>query len=163
MRNGGMGRKRMSEEIFKEIANEIKRLNHEAVMQIGQGNLENAEILCKRALEITESLLYYDGMAIALYNLANLEAVRGDLPGAISYAGLCRMMHEKAGSDPAQCDEVLAKLAKAAMRKGMEFEKNGEWRQALDHYQAAAPFSEEKYRQAMLKEIEIIRKVSSNE
>lgn len=153
----------MEEAVFKGIADEIKGLCNQAVRMIGQGNFCEAEAFCQRALAITQTISYYDGMALVLFNLANLEAIRGDLLKAITYGALCQEIHGKAGTDSALCDELLGNLAKSAMKKGMEYEKNGELREALEYYYACVPFSLEKYRLAILKEIEIVERLMSNE
>ena len=152
----------MDEAVFKEIANEIKGLNNQAIKLISQGKLSEAENICQRALKMTQTLFYYDGMAMVLYNLANLEALRDDLLKAMTYGTLCREMHEKAQTDAERCEELLKNLAKTAMKKGMELEKNGKLDEALEYYYASVPFSEEKYRKAMLKEIALIERVKSN-
>ena len=152
----------MDDAVFQEIANEIKGLNSQAIKLISQGRLAEADNICQRALKMTQSLSYYDGMAMVFYNLANLEALRDDLLKAMTYGVLCREMHEKAQTGAERCDELLRSLAKTAMKKGMELEKNGNLDEALEYYYASVPFSEEKYRQAMLKEIELIERVKSN-
>jgi len=101
-------------------------------------------------------------MAMILFNLANLEALRGDLLKAITYGALCKEMHQKAQTDTELCDELLRKLANATMKKGMELEKKGELTEALEYYYASIPFADEKYRRAMLKEIELIERITSN-
>ena len=152
----------MDEAVFKEIANEIKGLNNQAVNLINQGKLAEAEDICQRALKMTGSLSYYDGMAIFLYNLANLETIRGDLLKALTYGALCKEMHDKAQTAAESCNKLLRKLAKAAMKKGLEHEQNGQLEEALEYYYASIPFAEEKYRQAMEKEIELIERVKTN-
>ena len=151
----------MDDSIFREIANEIKGLNNHAVKLIKEGKLTEAETYYQKSLELTKMLTYYDGMAKSYFNLANLEAMRGDLFKAITYGTLCREMHEKAGTETENCDEMMKKLAKAAMKEGMELEKKGMLTEAVEYYQAVIPFAEEKYRQAMLKEIELIEKVTN--
>jgi len=153
---------RMDEAVFKGIANEIKGLNNQAANLISQGKLNEAEDICQRALKMTGSLSFYEGMAMFLYNLANIETLKNDLLQAITYGALCKEMHEKAQTDAEYCDKLLLKLAKAAMKKGIEHEKNGRLEEALEYYYAGAPFAEEKYRQAMLKEIELIERLRSN-
>ena len=96
---------------------------------------------------------------MALFNLANIETVRGDLLKALTYGALCGEMHEKAQTEGAHCGELLKNLAKAAMKKGMALEKEGELAKAMEYYYASIPFSEEKYAQAMLKEIELIKSI----
>jgi len=152
----------MVDELIGEIANELKGLNNQAVKLISQGSFAEAESLCKRGLETAKMLSYYDGMATFLFNLANMEAIKGDLLKALTYGALCREMHEAAGTDLEGSGKLLVSLAKAAMKKGMEHEKKGELKEALEYYYASVPFSEEKYRLAMLKEIELIEKVHEN-
>jgi len=149
----------MEEAIFMEIANEIKGMNNQAIRLISQGRLAEAESVCQKALAMTKHFAYYDGMAMFFFNLANLEALRDDLLKAMTYGALCREMHEKAQTETARCDELLGSLAKAAMKKGIELEKTGMLKEALDYYYASVPFSEEKYRRAMTKEIELIERV----
>jgi len=151
----------MDESIFREIANEIKGLNNHAVNLIKEGRLAEAEAYYQKSLELTKVLTYYDGMAKSYFNLANLEGMRGDLFKAITYGTLCREMHEKAGTVTENCDELMKKLAKAAMKQGMELEKKGMLQEAVEYYRAGIPFAEEKYRQAMLKEIELIERVTN--
>ena len=152
----------MDEAIFKEIASEIKGLNHQAITLISQGRLDEAEGICQRALGITSSLAYDEGAAMVLYNLANLEALRGDLLKAMAYGALCKEKHEMAQSDGEGCGKLLAGLAKTAMKKGMELEKNGALDEALAYYYASVPFSDEKYSQAMQKEIALIERAMSH-
>jgi len=151
----------MDESIFREVANEIIGLNNHAVRLIKEGRLSEAETFCQKSLELTKILTYYDGMAKSYFNLANLEVMKNDLFKAITYGTLCREMHEKAGTETASCDELMKKLSKAAMKKGMELEKKGMFKEALEYYQASLPVAEEKYRQAMLKEIELIERVTN--
>jgi len=149
----------MDESILREIANEIKGLNNHAVHLIKEGKLTEAEAYYQKSLELTKILTYYDGMAKSYFNLANLEVMKDDLFKAITYGTLCREMHEKAGTETTLCDEMMKKLAKAAMKKGMELEKKGMLQEAVEYYRASIPFAEEKYRRAMLKEIEVIERV----
>ena len=153
----------MDDMVFKEIANEIKGLNNQAVRLIGQGDFSNAEALCFRALDITQNITYFDGTAMVFYNLANLETLRGDILKAMAYGALCKEMHEKAQTDATPCEELLARLAKVAIKQGVEYEKQGRLREALECYYASAPFSGEKYRLAMLKEIAMIERLISDE
>jgi len=152
----------MDEAIFKEIANELKGLNTQTVNLISQGKLSEAEDICLRALKMTASLSFYEGMAMFFYNLANIETLKNDLLQAITFGALCKEMHEKAQTDAEYCDKLLLKLAKAAMKKGIEHEKNGQLDEALEYYYASVHYVEEKYRQAMLKEIELIERLRSN-
>ncbi|MDR0490904.1 MAG: hypothetical protein LBH28_06640 [Oscillospiraceae bacterium] len=152
----------MDDAVFKEIANEIKGFNNKAIRLISQGKFDDAEAVCKRGLEMSQTLSYYDGMAMFFFNLANMETVRGDLLKAMTYGALCREMNEKAQTDTESCDKLMKSLAKSAMMRGMEHEKKGELKEALEYYYAGAPFSEEKYRMAMLGEIELIKRVISD-
>ena len=149
----------MDDLLFREIANEIKGLNNQAFKLISRGRLTEAEAMCQRGLETTRNLAYYDGMATFLFNLANLEILRDDLLKAMEYGALCGEMHTKSQTDAADCDALMKDLAKAAMKKGVEHEKKGDFRAALEYYYASLPFSEEKYRQAMLKEIRLIERL----
>ncbi|MCL2862771.1 MAG: tetratricopeptide repeat protein [Methanimicrococcus sp.] len=151
----------MDESILREIANEIKGLNNHAVKLIKEGRLADAETYYQKSLELTRVLTYYDGMAKSYFNLANLEVLKDDLFKAITYGALCREMHEKAKTDTENCDKLLGKLSKAAMKKGMELEKKGMLKEAVEYYQAGIPFAEEKFRQAMQKEIELIERVTN--
>jgi len=153
----------MDNAVFREIADEIKGLSNQAARQIGQGRYDEAEAFYQRALQITNNISYYGGTAMILFNLANLETLRGDLLKAMTYAVLGKDMGEKAQTDTASCDELLERLAKSAMKKGMEHENNGELKEALEYYYASVPFINEKYRQAMQKEIEIIERLTAHE
>jgi len=152
----------MDDAIFEEVANEIKGLNNQTIRLISQGNFDEAEAVCKRALKTAETLSYYDGMAMFFFNLANLEILKDDLLKAMTYGALSMEMHEKAQTDMENCAKLMRNLAKTAMKKGMEHERKGEFKEALEYYYAGVPFSEEKYRQAMLKEIELIERVTDN-
>ena len=152
----------MDEAIFKEIANEIKGLNNQAIKLISQGKLDEAETLCQKALDTTRTFSYYDGMAMCYFNLANLEAIRDDLLKAMAYGVLCGEMHEKAQTDMERHCKLMGNLAMAAMKKGMGFEREGKLKEALEYYFASLPFVEEKYSQAITKEIELIERVLNN-
>ena len=149
----------MEDALFMEIANEIKVLNSQAVKLVSQGRLTEAEAICKKGLELTGNLAYYEGMAVFFFNLANLEALRDDLIKAMTYGALCVEIHDKAQTDAESCDALMNSLAKAAMKKGVEHEKKGDLKTALEYYYASLPFLGLKYRQATLKEIELIEKL----
>lgn len=153
----------MSETIFLEIANEIKGLNNHAMALVNQGDLIGAEVYYQKALEITKLCQYYDGMAIIYFNLANIEVLKDDLLEAITYSVLAIKMHNKAQSSSDKCDEMLNKLALATMKKGIEYEKKGQLKEALEYYYACLNYIEDNYQQAIQQEIELIKRVMPNE
>lgn len=152
----------MSDAIFMEIANEIKSLNNHAMNLVNEGLFSEAEVYYEKALSLTSYLEYYDGMAMVYYNLANLEILKEDLLKALTYCTLAMEMHEKAETNASMVTEMLGKLAKLAMKKGMDFERKGDLQRALEYYYACVYFIEEKFQEPIQKEIELIEKVIAN-
>ncbi len=149
----------MDDAVFQRIAMEIKALHNQGLQFMQAGRFAEAEEYYQRALAVTSALHYHDGMAVSFYNLANLEATRGHVLEAIAYGAEAKAMHEKAQTDPQLSLTLLKRLAKQAMKTGVQHEQAGRLQPALDHYLAAIPFAEAKYQEAMLHEVELIERV----
>lgn len=149
----------MDDAVFERIALEIKALQNQGLQCIKEGQWDEAEEYYNRALGVTSALQYHDGMALSFFNLANLEAARGRILEAIAYAAQAKAMHEKAETDPQLSVNLLKRLAKEAMKQGMQQEKQGQLQEALKFYTASIPFAEPKYQQAMIQEVQLIERV----
>jgi tetratricopeptide (TPR) repeat protein len=145
--------------VFMEIANEIKSLHNAAVEHIKRKEFLKASILYKRALMITDKICYYKGMAITLFSMSNLAALMGDIHEAISNVADAKDMFIKAELPYDHCDEMLEKLAIAAQKEGIRLEKKGKFQEAIEYYEAAIPFADEKSSKAMRHEINLLRRV----
>lgn len=145
--------------VFMEIANEIKSLHNGAIEHIKKKEYLEASILYRKALMITDKICYYEGMAITLFNMSNLAVLVGDIPEAISNISDAKDMFIKAGQPYEHCDEMLQNLVTTAKKEGIKLERKGKFQEAIEYYEAAIPFADEKSGKAMQHEIDLLRRV----
>lgn len=149
----------MQENIFIEIANEIKSLNNGAMQCIKKEDYQNAAILYRKALVITEKISFYEGMAMTLFNMANLAFIVGDFIEALKNAADAKDMFQKAGSDFEHCVLLISELALIIKKKGIENEKTGKFEKAIEYFEACLPFMDEKNQNTITHEINLLRRV----
>ncbi len=152
----------MSDAIFMEIANEIKGLHNGALAHMKKNEFAEADVQYRKALIITEKIKYYEGMAITLFNMANLSVVVDDLIEAIKNAADARDMFNKAGLPHDDCDDLIHTLAASGKKKGISLEKKGKFQEAIDHFEAFMPYVDEESRAAMEYETNLLRKIISD-
>lgn len=149
----------MDDLVLREIAHEIKGLHNGAIAHIKNGEYVEAAVQYRKALMITEKISYYEGMAITLFSMANLALLIGDLSEALANAADSRKMFAKANLPHGHCDDLLKQLAVTAKKKGISYEKEGNFPEAIKHFEAALPFADEKSRQALTHEIKLLRRI----
>gem|GEM_PF-836193 len=151
----------MEEIIFAEIARELKGLHNTALRFIDEGKLEEAEDYYIRALNITTYLNFYEGMALAYYNLANLEVLRDNKLLALKKLAIAQELYEQAEVESDSCELAIRKMARAIMDIGIVHEAQGELSKALEYYQACFSYVSEDRQQALAYEIDLIKEVIS--
>jgi tetratricopeptide (TPR) repeat protein len=72
--------------VFKEIANEIKSLHNSALEYIKNQDYEKAIYLYQKAQIISEKMHYLEGVAMSLFNIANVLILTNDAYKAIEFA-----------------------------------------------------------------------------
>lgn len=149
----------MNEDIFKRIADEIKILHVGAIDYIKKGEYAEAATQYRKALMITEKISYYEGMAITLFNMANLAIVVGDLIEAMKNVADARDMFERAQLPHDHCYELIDQLALSMKKRGIEYEKKGKFQEAIEHFETCIPFADKKSKKAMQHEVELLKKI----
>lgn len=151
----------MEETIFAEIARELKALHNTALGLIDQGKLQEAEVYYTRSLNISTYLNYYEGMALAYFNLANLEALRDNKLVALKKLASAQKFYRQAGVKSDSCEKAIKKLACSIMKIGVIHEGKGELSKALEYYQACYSYVSEEHQQVLAYEIDLIKEVIS--
>lgn len=151
----------MEEIIFEEIARELKGLHNTAFRFIDEGKLKEAEDYYTRALNITNYLNFYEGMALAYYNLANLEVLRDNKLLALKKLAIAQELYEQAEVNSDNCELALRKMARSIMDIGIFHEAQGELTKALEYYQACFSYVSENRQKALAYEIDLIKEVIS--
>jgi tetratricopeptide (TPR) repeat protein len=149
----------MNDLVLREIAHEIKGLHNGALAHIKKGEYVEAAVQYRKALMITEKISYYEGMAITLYSMANLALVIGDIIEALNNAADARNMFVKANLPHEHCSDLLRQLAGMAKKQGIKYEREGKFQEAINHFEAALPFVDEKSCKALVHEIELLRRI----
>ena len=149
----------MDEQIFKEIAYEIKGLHNGAAENIKRKEFAEAAIQYRKALIITEKIKYYEGMAMTLFNMANLALIVGDLFEAMINAADARDMFEKAKQPSDHCNQLTDQLAVLLKKEGIKLEKQGKFPEAIEYYETCIPFADEASQKAMRHEVKLLRKI----
>ena len=152
----------MNEEIFKEIARELKALHNAAVELIKVGKLDEAQKLYESAVSISDMTGYEEGVAMSMFSLSNLELLRGDYIMALHYAFLSSDYYTE-DSDRKRASELIEKLSLHLVKKGIEIEGRGEIEEALNIFIHALPHLKGKKREAVSYEIDILRRTIGHE
>ncbi|MGM0421240.1 MAG: hypothetical protein ACQEQG_09620 [Bacillota bacterium] len=148
--------------IFAEISRELKGLHNTAFKLINEGRLNEAEAYYTRILDITSYLHYYEGMALAYYNLANLEILRANELLALKKLVLAQELYQQAGVESDECEESIQRLARKMMEMGIAYEGKGELKKALSFYQACRPYVSKNHQDALCYEIDLLQEVITN-
>jgi tetratricopeptide (TPR) repeat protein len=143
--------------VFKEIANEIKALHNSALEYIKKYDYDNAIYLYQKSQIISEKMNYFEGVAMSLFNIANVLILANDAFQAIEYAARSKKLFNKSGADTAHCDNLLSSLAGTLKAIGINHEKKGEFKEAIRCYTAALPYADRESKIAMKHEIELLR------
>ena len=133
-----------------------------ALQLIEQGKLEEADLCYQKTMEINRLIHYYDGIAVTYFNMANLEAIKGNIIEAVKFASAAVKMKEKVKTGQAPYLNLLQQLVQAAIKEGMVLERKGELTKALSYYKASLPHAEGEYQQALHHEIALIERVIEN-
>lgn len=149
----------MDELAFMEITNEIKTLHNRALEGIRRANLDEAEQLYRKCLQITNLFAYYEGSAITLFNMAKLAFLKDDLILAISRAEEARDYFLKAGVRNDECKSLLFQLSVKAKKRGVTLERSRNFLEAIAHFYAAIPHADEDSCQAMRHEVGLLRRI----
>lgn len=148
----------MDERIFEEVARQLKSLHNASYELIKEGRYDEAGKLLISAGEISSMTGYRDGMGMSCMSLSNLEAVKGDCIRAMEYAR-ASVEYLNEGTDRTKAEELLGRLSVACVKLGMEKERKGCFDEALSLYIAALPNLEGKRREAVEREICLLRGV----
>lgn len=152
----------MDEQIFKDIARELKGLHNTAVELIKREKFDEAKKIYEKAAGISELTGYLDGIAMSMFSISNLELLREDYTRALDYAFLSRDYFSQE-SDQIMASELIEKLSIHLVKKGIEMESSGEIHQALSLFNKAVPHLKGKRRQAVLYEIDLLRRMTDHE
>jgi len=152
----------LDERIFEEVARQLKSLHNASYELIREGRFDEAGRLLISAGEISGLTGYREGMGMSCMSLSNLEAVKGDCIKAIEYAKASVDYLDK-GSGRDRAEELLGRLSVAAVKLGMEKERRGCFDEALCLYSAALPRLEGKRREAVEREISLLKGVQDGQ
>lgn len=149
----------MSDLVFQEIAMEIKGLHNGAMQRLASGLHDEAEELYLKCLQLTELISYHEGSAMTLFGLANLACLTDNLPLAIARAHEARSKFLQADMEPTECDRLLATLATAARKRGVELERKRRFADAIVLFEAALPHSDGKVAAALRHETALLKRI----
>ena len=152
----------MNDEIFREIARELKELHNAAFHLIKAGKFDEAKKLYESAGSISDMTGYEEGVAMSIFSLSNLELLRGDFIMALHYAFLSRKYYTE-DSDRKRASELIEKLSLHLVKKGIEMEGRGEIEEALNLFIHALPHLKGKKREAVSSEIDLLRRTTGHE
>lgn len=147
----------INDDTFREIANEIKSMHNGALVLLKKEDYNGAISLYQRALVITEKLCYEEGAAMSLFNIANVLVLLNDPLQAISYGEQAREKLEMSQVDGTHCDVFLSQLADKLKGQGIQYEKQGDFNDAIRCYSAALPYADSTNRSAMEHEIRLLK------
>jgi tetratricopeptide (TPR) repeat protein len=142
--------------LFMEIATELKAVHNGACEAVRKKDFPYALGLYQRGLLIADKIGYDEGAGDLLYNMANLLALMGDPVQALAHAAQAKERFGLEAGDA--CDTLLRALATAAKKRGIAFERSGKFAEAVEHFTAAIPYSDEKSAKAMDHEIKLLEK-----
>lgn len=151
----------MDKQIFEEIARELKMLNNKAVELIKSKKFNEAKNMYEIASNLSDLVGYKQGVGMSAYSVANLEIVRGDYIVALHYAELAYENYTDF-LDKERVSNMKKKLALQLVKDGIKQEKQGSIDDALKLFNYALPYLNEKRRDIVLCEIDLLRKVKAS-
>ncbi len=152
----------MDKKIFEEIARELKMLNNEAVELIKMKKFEEAKKMYQIASNISDLVGYKQGVAMSAYSMANIEIIKKDHISALHYAELAYANHSEL-IDKEEVSSLIKKLALQLVRDGMEQEKERNIDGALKFFNYALPHLNEKRKEVVLYEMNMLRRMKTGE
>jgi len=145
----------MDEKIFI-ITEGLKGLNNAAVELIKKGEYDEAEKMFLTA-ESTYKLFKCDeGISMIRVSLANLSLMRGNIADALGHVETATCVCPPGKRRDEACD-LHKKVAFMALKMGMEKEKSGDLRDALELFERIVPHLNEKRAALVSKEIESLK------
>ena len=143
------------DEITFVIAEGLKGLNNAAVDLVMKGDLDEAERVFESIENTAKMFQYNDGVGAARVSMANLSMMRGDIIQALTHIEIA--VEKCSGSNKEEACAMQKKVSMIALQKGMEKEKEGELKGALELFERILPHMNEKRAAAVSKEIESIK------
>jgi len=149
----------MDKNVFREIAHEVMGLHNGALRHIKRHEYAEAMTQYSKALIITEKVHYYEGMAMTLFSMANLSIIAGNLFEALNNAADARDLFIKSTKAQGHCDELIRKITNGLKKQGIAYEKKGMFKEAVTHFEACLPFIQDKAKQTIEHEVNLLRKI----
>lgn len=146
--------------LARQVADELKMLITASVESIKEENYGEARVYLDQAFALTELLEYHDGSVMVLHNLANLHALTGDNIAALSTAAIAIEKAKLTGGDCADCERLLRGLFIAVQREGVGHVRDREYARALACFEAAFPFAPEDGKNALERQIALLRRAA---
>jgi len=145
--------------LAKQVADELKGLLTASVKCIKDGDHQTAFNYLNQALSVTELIEYHDGSAMILHNLANLYAAVGDNIEALKTAALADEKARTADPNNLEYKKLIHNLFLIVQKEGLQFVKDREHEKALLCFETALPFAPESKKDALHKQIGLLRRI----
>jgi len=143
------------DEITFVIAEGLKGLNNAAVDLVMKGDLDEAERVFESIENTAKMFQYNDGVGTARISLANLSIMKGEIIQALTHIEVA--VENCSGANKEDACAMQKKVSMMALQVGMEKEKKGELKGALELFERILPIINEKRAAAVAKEIESIK------
>jgi len=139
------------------IAEGLKALNNAAVSLVLKGDYEGAEKMFRSVEEMAMLFCYEEGVGMTRVSMANLSMARGNIMDALAHIEAAIGLFPPGDDRDAACD-MQKKISLHALESGMEKERAGDLKGALEMFETILPILNEKRAELVAAEIENIKR-----
>ena len=139
------------------IAEGMKGLNNAAVELITKGEYDEAEKVFRTVEETARLFSYKEGIGMVRVSLANLSVMRGNILEALTHIDVATE-YQPPGDGREEACTLRKKISILALEKGIEKEKQGDLKGALELFERILPNLNEKRAVLVSNEIENIKR-----
>jgi len=144
------------DEAITVIAEGLKGLNNAAVDLIAKGEYDEAEKMFKTAEETSRLFSYGSGVGMVRVSLANLSIMRGNVLDALTHIEVATEFYPP-GCDREEACALQRKISFMALETGIEKERSGDLKGALELFERTLPWLNEKRALMVTEEIARIK------
>jgi len=144
------------------LAEGLKALNNAAVDLVLKGEYDDAERAFKTVEDMSRLFCYEEGVGMARVSLANLSMIRGNISEAVDHIETA-IEYFPPGDGKEEAYALQKKISIAALEAGIEKERSGDLKGALELFEKIIHILNEKRAELVAAEIKNIKQYLGNE
>lgn len=145
------------EDMIAFIGGQIKEYFQKAVLYIQEKQYENARECYEKAAVLCKLTNYNAGIGMVNLSMANLEVLLGNYKESLKLALSSENLFESC-EDKKNAADFIKKLCQQIVQEGMKLEKSQQYPSAIELFETALPYLNQKRQQILKQEIDLLKK-----